>query len=133
MIDLLESFPMLKLDSLHLMTLIDDDVLSAVTELNKLELHVKLCVALLIRDNGDKKAFYQKVLSFTNQEWTFTFVSGLLKAPQIDEDSIKLFIVGETFMPKLLENVTQQTTTVLTEDGAAVLISVLKFGKNCCL
>ena len=45
-----------------------------------------------------------------------------------EQESIKALICGETFMPKLLETVTNSEND-LTEEGTNLLLASLKYGK----
>lgn len=44
-----------------------------------------------------------------------------------EQESIKALICGDTFMPKLLENVTKSGG--LTDDGATLILASLKYGE----
>ena len=45
-----------------------------------------------------------------------------------EQESIKALICGDTFMPKLLENVTKSDGG-LTDDGATLILASLKYGE----
>ena len=130
-IKILECFPEIRVNSEQFMNLIDAKFLSNLTSKGKkLDTHVELCATLLAKENpSEQKKFYDTILQFDNQDWVFTFVSGLLKKPlQGDQESIKTLICGESFMPKLLEAV-KNSDKGLTEEGITLLLASMKYGK----
>ena len=84
----LQTFTDLETGSDALDRFVEPEILSYYSADNSshcLDLHVKLCVALLNRfaDESTKKSFYEKLTKLDNPDWISSFIGGLLQASDI--------------------------------------------------
>ena len=80
-------------------------------------------------ESSARAGFYDQIFKLGHDEWIFAFGNQLLQMGETghDEESIKTFIANETFMPRILANVTDSQQ--FNQEACDLLLSAMKYGK----